>query len=100
MRSTTGIARPGRSSRRRSGTSSSGSAVPTWSRVSPRIESDARRNSVEVTKLSIATAYVLLEALDAAFDAAVAAVAQRCARHGELDDARLDEHQWSSYELA
>ncbi|MEP6944038.1 MAG: acyl-CoA dehydrogenase [Betaproteobacteria bacterium] len=50
--------------------------------------------------MTIATARVLLDTLDAAFDAAVATVAQHCAKDGRLDNERLDAQQWASYELA
>jgi len=50
--------------------------------------------------VTIATARVLLDTLDAAFDAAVATVALHCAKDGRLDNERLDAQQWASYELA
>ena len=45
-------------------------------------------------------AQTLLERIQAHFDTAARAVAQRCARDGKLDAKLLDEHQWISYELA
>lgn len=49
---------------------------------------------------SFGLAHSLLEALNGAFDAATKGVAHRCARGGELDAAKLDEHQGVCYELA
>ena len=46
------------------------------------------------------TATALLLRLRAAFEQATAALAQACARHGQLDAALLDQHQVASYELA
>ncbi len=51
-------------------------------------------------RAGLAIAGTLLAALDAAFAAAVAQVAQSCAKDGKLDDARLDAAQWASYEIA
>jgi (2S)-methylsuccinyl-CoA dehydrogenase len=42
----------------------------------------------------------LLDRLQAAFDVAVARIAERCARNGKLDAAKLDQQQWVCYELA
>src|SRR5262245_18714343 len=42
----------------------------------------------------------LLDRLQAAFDAATARIAERCARNGKLDAAKLDQQQWVCYELA
>ena len=51
-------------------------------------------------KDSLASASSLLAGLDDAFRAAVAKVASLCSVNGKLDNARLDAHQWASYELA
>ena len=51
-------------------------------------------------KDSLASASSLLAGLDDAFHAAVAKLASLCAVNGKLDSARLDAHQWASYELA
>src|SRR5205809_7745416 len=42
----------------------------------------------------------LRDRLQTTFDAVVDKAAQLCARNGKLDAAKLDEHQWISYELA
>ena len=54
------------------------------------------------TPLAYATvdATALLDRLEACFDAATSRLAPLCARDGKLVPARLDEHQWSSYQLA
>ena len=48
----------------------------------------------------LATARSLLDVLDGTFKGAVATLASLCAKDGKLDDARLEEQQWASYELA
>ena len=49
---------------------------------------------------SLADASLVLERVGACFDAGTRRLAGLCARGGKLDAKRLDEHQWSSYQLA
>ena len=49
---------------------------------------------------SLVTAGSLLDALEACLRTAVASTAAACAKDGKLDNARLDQRQWASYELA
>jgi len=57
-------------------------------------------NSSMASPSSAAHASSLLERVGTCFDAATKRLAELCARDGKLDSKRLDEQQWSSYQLA
>ena len=56
--------------------------------------------SAVVSGTSSARASALLERVGKCFESAVTHLAQLCSRDGKLVAKRLDEHQWSSYQLA